>query len=139
VTGTASPSEAQQHGIEKGKLEGQKLTFEETEGLTPLVFDLAFDGESIQGKMSGHTDGHSRSTRLHLKRNTAVAASDDRSADRAAIRAHIDRIFQAFIRQDAAELRPTHAANWLGYLEGSRQHDPRAGWPCGGSAWMPRS
>jgi hypothetical protein len=62
------PSEAQQHGIEKGKLEGQKLTFEVTEGPTPLVFDLPFDGESIQGKMSGHADGHSRSTRLHLKR-----------------------------------------------------------------------
>ena len=51
----------------------------------------------------------------------AGAAGDDRAADRAAIRAHIDRIFQAFIRQDVAELRATHAANWLGYLQGSRQ------------------
>ena len=41
-------------------------------------------------------------------------------ADRAAIRAHIDRIFQAFIHKNSAELRATHAANWLGYLEGSR-------------------
>jgi ketosteroid isomerase-like protein len=48
------------------------------------------------------------------------AADDDRTADRAAIRAHIDRIFQAFIHKDSAELRATHAANWLGYLEGSR-------------------
>src|SRR5499433_3997249 len=44
---------------------------------------------------------------------------DGRQADRAAIRAHIDRIFQAFIKKDAAELRATHAENWLGYLEGS--------------------
>ena len=51
---------------------------------------------------------------------TAGAAEDDRAADRAAIRAHIDRIFQAFIHKDSAELRATHAANWLGYLEGSR-------------------
>ena len=36
------------------------------------------------------------------------------------IRAHIDRIFQAFIHKNSAELRATHAANWLGYLEGSR-------------------
>jgi ketosteroid isomerase-like protein len=43
----------------------------------------------------------------------------DRAADRAAIRAHIDRIFQAFIKKDRAELRATHASNWLGYLEGS--------------------
>jgi len=48
-----------------------------------------------------------------------LAADDDRAADQAAIRAHIDRIFQAFIHKDSAELRATHAANWLGYLEGS--------------------
>ena len=45
---------------------------------------------------------------------------DDRGADREAIRAHIDSIFQAFIKKDAAALRATHADNWLGYLEGSR-------------------
>ena len=49
----------------------------------------------------------------------AFGADDGRDADRAAIRAHIDRIFQAFIHKDAAELRATHAQNWLGYLEGS--------------------
>src|SRR5580692_13130272 len=52
---------------------------------------------------------------------TAIAADDDRAADREAIRAHIDRIFQAFIHKDQAELRATQAANWLGYLEGSRK------------------
>jgi ketosteroid isomerase-like protein len=51
----------------------------------------------------------------------ATAADDDRAADRAAIRAHIDRIFRAFIHKDQADLRATHAANWLGYLEGSRK------------------
>ena len=44
----------------------------------------------------------------------------DRTVDREAIRAHIDSIFQAFIKKDAAALRATHAQNWLGYLEGSR-------------------
>jgi ketosteroid isomerase-like protein len=47
-------------------------------------------------------------------------APADRPEDREKIRAHIDRIFQAFIHKDAAELRATHDANWLGYLEGSR-------------------
>jgi len=46
---------------------------------------------------------------------------DDRTADREAIRAHIDSIFQAFIKKDAVALRATHAENWLGYLEGSRE------------------
>lgn len=50
-----------------------------------------------------------------------AAPAEDRAADREAIRAHIDRIFQAFIHKDRAELRATHADNWLGYLEGSRR------------------
>lgn len=41
---------------------------------------------------------------------------DDRTADRAAIKAHIESIFQAFINKDNAALRATHAENWLGYL-----------------------
>ena len=49
---------------------------------------------------------------------SAMIIQDDRAADRAAIRAHIDSIFQAFIKKDAAALRATHAENWLGYLEG---------------------
>ena len=49
----------------------------------------------------------------------AVKAQDDRSADRAAIKAHIDSIFQAFIKKDVAALRATHAENWLGYLDNS--------------------
>ena len=55
-----------------------------------------------------------------IVRAQTVAQDDGREADRAAIRAHIDRIFQAFIKKDAAELRATHHQNWLGYLEGSR-------------------
>jgi ketosteroid isomerase-like protein len=51
----------------------------------------------------------------------AQNTQDDRAADREAIRAHIDSIFQAFIKKDAAALRVTHAENWLGYLEGSRE------------------
>src|SRR5438132_5506678 len=50
----------------------------------------------------------------------AARAQDDRAADRAAIKAHIESIFQAFIKNDIAALRATHAGNWLGYLEGSR-------------------
>jgi hypothetical protein len=58
---------------------------------------------------------------------TAVLASaqlkpepcDSRPADRDAIHAHIDSIFQAFINHDGAKLRATHAPEWRGYLEGS--------------------
>lgn len=46
----------------------------------------------------------------------AIFGQDDRSADRAAIKAHIESIFQAFIDKDNAALRATHADNWFGYL-----------------------
>ncbi len=52
---------------------------------------------------------------------TALILQDDRAADREAIRAHIESIFQAFIKKDVPALRATHAENWLGYLEGSRE------------------
>ena len=52
-------------------------------------------------------------------KETTPSIQEDRGADREAIRAHIDRIFQAFIKKDAAELKATHHQNWLGYLEGS--------------------
>ena len=50
--------------------------------------------------------------------HSAASAQDDRAADRTAIKAHIESIFQAFINKDNAALRATHAENWLGYLEG---------------------
>jgi ketosteroid isomerase-like protein len=57
---------------------------------------------------------------LVMAATLGAAPQDDRKADREAIRAHIDSIFQAFIKKDAAALRATHHQNWLGYLEGSR-------------------
>jgi ketosteroid isomerase-like protein len=56
-----------------------------------------------------------------VEKGAIVNVQDDRAADREAIRAHIDSIFQAFIKKDAAALRATHAENWLGYLEGARE------------------
>jgi len=45
-----------------------------------------------------------------------VSAADDRAADRAAIRADIDGIYQAFIHKDRAKCRrrttPTGTASW---------------------------
>jgi hypothetical protein len=45
----------------------------------------------------------------------APETTPDRSADAAAIRAHIDRIFQAFIDKDHRTLAETHGANWRGF------------------------
>jgi ketosteroid isomerase-like protein len=58
---------------------------------------------------------------LPLIAAAALAAADDRAADREAIRADIDGIYRAFIGKDLAKIRATHASNWHGFLEGSRR------------------
>jgi hypothetical protein len=56
---------------------------------------------------------------LFLAALGAARAEDDRAADREAIRAHIDSIYQAFIHKDLPALRATHDENWRGFLDGS--------------------
>ena len=52
---------------------------------------------------------------------TAVAQGQtNRTADAAAIRAHIESIFQAFIEGDEQKIFATHSEDWRGFLEGSR-------------------
>jgi len=50
----------------------------------------------------------------------AAVPGEKRPEDVAAIRAHLDRIFQGFIHQDGAALRAGHSTDWRGFLEGSR-------------------
>jgi len=49
-----------------------------------------------------------------------AVTADRRPADEAAIRAHMDSIFAAYQQKDRAEVRRTHAADWRGFLSGSR-------------------
>lgn len=51
---------------------------------------------------------------------SATSGETDRAADAAAIRAHIESIFQAFIDGDEQKIFATHSADWRGFLEGSR-------------------
>lgn len=46
---------------------------------------------------------------------TAQTLAKDRPADAAAIRAHIESIFQAFVDKDRAKLEATHGAEWRGF------------------------
>ncbi len=54
------------------------------------------------------------------EKSLVPVAGDDRPADRDAIRAHIDRIFQAYIRKDRPTIEATHSAEWRGFLGASR-------------------
>src|SRR5262244_3702248 len=49
-----------------------------------------------------------------------VETQEDRAADAAAIRAHIESIFQAFIDGDIDKIHATHSDDWRGFLEGYR-------------------
>jgi hypothetical protein len=52
--------------------------------------------------------------------DATIATQDNRTADAAAIRAHIESIFQAFIDGDVDKIYATHSEDWRGFLEGSR-------------------
>src|SRR5262245_29500458 len=49
----------------------------------------------------------------------ALTLADDRAADVAAIRAHIESIFQAFVDKDVPALERTHGVEWRGFMPGS--------------------
>jgi len=55
-----------------------------------------------------------------VARDTIAIYQADRTADAAAIRAHIESIFQAFIDGDQDKIYATHSEDWRGFLEGSR-------------------
>ena len=52
--------------------------------------------------------------------NEPQPVTENRDADREAIRTHIGSIFQAFIDWDVDKIYVTHSEDWRGYLEGSR-------------------
>ena len=70
VTGTAGPDSEKQWSLRKGKLDGQKLTFEVVmDDGGALTFELTFDGTSIQGSCKGIGNGGEKlSAKVNLKR-----------------------------------------------------------------------
>ncbi len=51
---------------------------------------------------------------------TFIPSNDHRDADRQAIRAHIESVFQAYMKKDRDTLRATHATDWRGFTNSSR-------------------
>ncbi|MGC9945798.1 MAG: hypothetical protein ABSF64_05455 [Bryobacteraceae bacterium] len=71
VTGTIGRQEDQEgESIKNAKLDGKRLTFEvssaEASGL--IKFELALDGDRLEGEMSGTMDGTAIAGKVHLKR-----------------------------------------------------------------------
>lgn len=59
-------------------------------------------------------------TLFALTSNGLAQKADERAADSAAIRAHIESICQAFIEGDIEKIHATHTEDWRGFLENSR-------------------
>ena len=56
----------------------------------------------------------------------AQTRGPERPADAAAIRAHIESIFQAFVDKDCAKLEATHSSEWRGFTPVVRACHPGA-------------
>jgi hypothetical protein len=68
ITGTVGPNDDQQWPIQKGKLEGDKITMDvQSEG--PLVhFELVLDGEHLKGDAHASMEGKNMSAKLDATR-----------------------------------------------------------------------
>src|ERR1044071_3219182 len=52
ITGTVGPNEDEQHAISKGKIEGDRITLESTDGGLSIKFDLRLSGDRITGDVN---------------------------------------------------------------------------------------
>ena len=68
LTGTAGPSLDKQWAIQKGKVEGDKLTFEvQSDG--PLIkFELTLSNDHLKGEAKAEHDGQSMKATIDLQR-----------------------------------------------------------------------
>src|SRR5215813_7550136 len=68
LTGTAGPSPDQQWAIQKGKVEGDKLTFEVQSDGPLLKFELMLSNGHLKGEAKGEVDGQQMKATLDLQR-----------------------------------------------------------------------
>jgi hypothetical protein len=68
LTGTAGPREEEQFPIQKGKIEGDKITLEVTTEGTVIKFDLVLAGDHIKGDANGTHDGQAMKAKLDVTR-----------------------------------------------------------------------
>jgi len=64
LTGTAGPNEEQSQAIQKGKVDGSKVTFELATNDAAIVFALIVDGDHLKGDASGSAGGQTLKIKL---------------------------------------------------------------------------
>jgi hypothetical protein len=69
ITGTVGPNEEERFAIQKGKIEGDKITLEvEGDNNRHMRFDMVFASERIKGDVSMSADGESRKAKIDVGR-----------------------------------------------------------------------
>jgi hypothetical protein len=68
LSGSGGPNEDEQHPIQNGKLEGDKLTFEIPTGKGTIYFDLKASENEIKGEMKRTKADGTDSAKISLKR-----------------------------------------------------------------------
>lgn len=68
LTGSGGPDESEQHPIQNGKVEGDRLTFEVPAGKGTFVFDLRISGDEIKGDLQVKSDNETKTAKVSLKR-----------------------------------------------------------------------
>jgi hypothetical protein len=68
LAGTVGPREEEQFPIQKGKIEGDKITIEAAADGSVIKFDLVLAGDHIKGDANGTHDGETMKAKLDVTR-----------------------------------------------------------------------
>ena len=71
LSGSGGPNEGEQHPIQNGKIEGDRLTFEVSRDNGTIHFDLRATETEIKGEMRRSRDGSTETAKVSLKRADA--------------------------------------------------------------------
>jgi hypothetical protein len=68
ITGTVGPNEHEQFPIQRGKIEGDKITLEVDHDGNKIKFDLVLVADRITGEANGSPDDETLKAKLDVKR-----------------------------------------------------------------------
>lgn len=68
LTGSGGPNESEQHPMQNGRVEGDRVTFEVPAGKGTFVFDLKASGDELSGDLQFKRETETRTAKVSLKR-----------------------------------------------------------------------
>ncbi len=71
ITGSIGPHENEQHTITKGKIEGDKISIESTDGGMTIKLELVLTGDRIAGDATAQGEGRSMKAKIDVTRAKA--------------------------------------------------------------------